>query len=189
MWHNTYPTQPYGARGLYIDEPLATTAPADARPHCCYISTVIFYDQTAWERGEVVELDRLEVAWNLLGQRWTDQDIGWAALAPFVLCDGVLYELASAQVLRQDDRWIERWLAWRVPSDDRRLAVMAAEAGTVFAVGARVVTPQGAGKVVRVSAKLKASHLVRLDAGGGEWSYRPEELTAEQKRTTMGALP
>lgn len=60
---------------------------------------------------------------------------------------------------------------------------------TPYPPGTRVITPHGAGKVVRVSAKLKASHLVKLDAGGGEWSYRVEELAPAQKQTTMGPLP
>lgn len=58
-----------------------------------------------------------------------------------------------------------------------------------YALGARVVTPHGAGKVIRVSPKLRACYLVQLDAGGGAWSYRAEELRREEKRTALGPLP
>jgi len=62
---------------------------------------------------------------------------------------------------------------------------------TAYPLGARVVTPHGAGKVIRVASgqKLKkAIYLVQLDAGGGAWSYRAEELQPSQKQGPLGAL-
>jgi hypothetical protein len=41
-------------------------------------------------------------------------------------------------------------------------------------VSARVRTPQGAGKVIRISERLKSSVLVRLDTGN-EIAFRPSE--------------
>lgn len=123
MWHNTFKAEPYSARSLYFWEPLNVDAPPDARPHCCYIRTVIFYASHDWQRGVVTKLAECESAWDLLGQRWTEEHIGWAALAPFVEHEGSVYELASAQVVYKDGRWWKRWLAWRVPADDARLTL------------------------------------------------------------------
>jgi hypothetical protein len=63
----------------------------------------------------------------LLGQRWTDEDIGFSALAPFVEHENQVYELGSGQVIWRNGRWQKRWFARRVPEDDRRLVVMRAE--------------------------------------------------------------
>ena len=43
-----------------------------------------------------------------------------------------------------------------------------------IAVSCRVRTPQGAGKVIRISERLKSSVLVRLDTGN-EIAFRPDE--------------
>lgn len=104
-----------GNRSAYFWEPLPTSAPPDAKPYCCYISTVIFY-------GEYYapEIDRVETQWNLLGERWTTRDLGWASLAPFVWHDSALYELAPGRVVYQDGQWWMRHGAWRVDNDDRR---------------------------------------------------------------------
>jgi hypothetical protein len=122
MYLNTHPTEPYGERGLYLYEPLPTTAPADASPYCYHFNRIVFR-KTPLRIGTdstYEKWDEVSSAWDLLGQRWTDADIGWAALAPFVNVGGTIYELASAQVLWHDG-WVLRWLAWRVREDDQRL--------------------------------------------------------------------
>lgn len=127
MWRNPdYPTEPYGERGLYIFEPIPTDAPATAKPHCYLFDRVAFYEQPyrVDASGGYAKHDDTQHEWNLLGQRWTDADIGWSALAPFVTHDSTIYELASATVVRSAGRWWLRWLAWRVPDDDRRLVEM-----------------------------------------------------------------
>lgn len=100
----------------YFWEPLPTTAPPDAKPYCCYISTVIFYQEYY-----APEIDRVETQWNLLGERWTNLDLGWSSLAPFVWNDGTLYELTPGKVVYQNGQWWMRHGAYKVPRDDRRL--------------------------------------------------------------------
>jgi hypothetical protein len=89
----------------------------------------VFYRRpyTVDEQGNYVEYGRIETAWDLLGQRWTDADIGWSALAPFVEHEGQGYELGGGEVLWRDGRWVNRWLGWRVDEDDPRLVQMREE--------------------------------------------------------------
>lgn len=102
-------------RSGYFWEPLPTTAPPEARPYCCLISTVIFYRDRY--HGEI---DRVETQWNLLGERWTTRDLGWSSLAPFVWHAGALYELSPGRVIYQDGQWWMRHGAWMIEYDDRR---------------------------------------------------------------------
>lgn len=129
MWTNSFESEPYGERGMAFYEPLAVAAPPSARPHGCYLNTVIFYDRAAWERGVIVKLAECETQWHLLGQRWTDAEgLGWYGVAPFVRHAGTLFELASGEVVYRAGRWQMRWLAWRVRADDRRLLLGIARA-------------------------------------------------------------
>lgn len=128
MWHNTFETEPYGVRGRYFYEPIATTAPKDAQPYCCYIRTVMFYEQPyRVVDGMYAKHDQVETQWDTLGSRWTEQDLGWASLAPFVEHDGQIYELGGGQVVWRNGAWCCRWLGWRLPEDDRRLVIMRKE--------------------------------------------------------------
>ena len=116
MWINDFPTEPDGKNSLKFIEPLDANAPPDARPHCCYIDHVVFYKQPyeANERGNYAEWDRVQTRWNLLGQRWTDEDLGWRSLAPFVKHDGEVYELATGRVVWRDGLWFVEWIGRRV---------------------------------------------------------------------------
>ena len=121
--NRTFEFEPTGRRSGYFWEPLTTIAPSEARPYCCYIATVIFHKlpyEVTPDRG-YAEYDRVETQWDLLGERWTSRDLGWASLAPFVWHDGVLYELAPGRVVYRDGRWWMRHGAYRVPRDDHRL--------------------------------------------------------------------
>lgn len=123
MWINTFRAESYGNRGMYFWEPIPISGiPADAKPYCCYLSMVIFYDRADWNRGVITELIRHQSMWNLLGQRWTDEDIGWAALAPWVSHEGAIFELGGGEVVYQDGQWWHKWLGWRLSGDDRRFA-------------------------------------------------------------------
>lgn len=100
----------------YFWEPLNTSAPQEAHPYCCYLSTVIFYRKPYQD-----EIDRVETQWDLLGERWTNLDLGWSSLAPFVWHAGKLYELCPGRVIYQDGQWWMRHGAREVARDDRRL--------------------------------------------------------------------
>jgi hypothetical protein len=117
MWINAFETEAAGARGRTFWEPIRTTAPQTARPYCCYLSTVIFYKvprALTPDGREFERWDTVESAWNLLGERYTDEDLGWSSLAPFVLHNGVVYELGGGSVVWRNGRWFHEWLAWRL---------------------------------------------------------------------------
>ncbi len=119
MWHNlTFETDPTNPHSLYLFEPLATAAPEDSQPYCCYIGTVIFYRKPF--PGNLEEIDRVQSQWDLLGQRFSDEIEGWAGVAPFVWNQGQLYELGGGTVLWYKGRWVKRWEAGQVTEDDGR---------------------------------------------------------------------
>lgn len=126
MWVNAFRAERCGRTGLYFWEPIQTVAPGRdlARPYCCYLRTVVFYKEP-WpvilENGFLAEWDRVETQWDLLGQRWTEEDLGWASLAALVLHGGVVFELVSGGVVWEDGQWFMRWRArWVDPEWDRR---------------------------------------------------------------------
>lgn len=128
MWTNAFETQPYGVRGLYFYEPLRTLAPREAKPHCCYVGTIIFYEQPYRlmpDGHSLAEFDRIETCWNMLGERWTEQDLGFASLAPLILHAGQIDELGGGQVVWRDTGWVMEWLGWRVDEFDRRWSEIA----------------------------------------------------------------
>lgn len=114
--------------------------------------------------------------------------IGWAALAPFVDVDGVLYELGYGEVIWQDG-WVKRWLAWRVPGDDRRLVVMAAETAaaevTDIPLHTRVATPHGIGVVVAYSRLRHSKYVVEYPSKDRKL-YRADELAKIEPRQVVG---
>lgn len=126
MWVNAFETERITGSLLAFFEPLLTGAPPDAIPYCCYLSTVVFYQRPLeiGSDGRYIQHDEAEAQWNLLGQRWTDDHVGFAALAPFVQHDGHVYELVGGQVIWRNGRWTMRWTARLVKEDDRRLVHM-----------------------------------------------------------------
>lgn len=124
MWVNEFEVERDGRWIMYFYEPLDTDAPANAHPYCCHLNTVVFYKHPLHVRanGMFEEYDRTKTKWNLLGQRWTEADIGFAALAPWVQHDGEVYELAGGRVVRRHGRWFMQWRGRKLPQDDRRLA-------------------------------------------------------------------
>lgn len=124
MWRNTFEAEPYGVRGLYFYEPIQTAAPPEAKPYCCYLRRIIFYKQPREVMPDhtYAKWDEVDSQWDLLGQRWTDEDLGWASLAPFVqLDDGRIYELGGGDVIWRNGQWFVRWLGWRKDDDDPRI--------------------------------------------------------------------
>lgn len=124
MWRNTFPSEPNGPRGMYFFEELRTAnpVPEHARPYCCLVNTVIFHKlPLEIQHGRYIEFDRTETEWDLLGWKWTNQDIGWASLAPLVKHEGKFYELAGGHVVHKNGAWHMQWMAWRLPEDDYRL--------------------------------------------------------------------
>jgi len=122
MWHNAFPAEQTGANRVIFYEDLHTDAPEMCRPYCCYIRTVIFHElPLRVVDGQYAQHDSVETAWDLLGQRWTDQDLGWGALAPLVEHQGQIYELIGGSVTWLNGRWVQRWIARRVPDDDIKI--------------------------------------------------------------------
>lgn len=128
MWLNQFETEADGKNRIMIWEPLDTTAPREAQPYCCDLSTIIFYHKpyTLDEQGTgYKEYARVESAWNMLGQRWTDADLGWSALAPFLWHEGHVYELGCGHVVwretQEGGQWYLRHPARRITSLDHRL--------------------------------------------------------------------
>jgi hypothetical protein len=124
MWHNTFETEPYNTRALYFYEPINTTAPHDesCHPYCCLINTIVFYKYpyTPNDRGGYQEWDHVETQFDNYGQRFTDEDWDFQSVAPFVVHDGKIYEIATGQVIWRNDSWYMRWLGWLVDESDRR---------------------------------------------------------------------
>jgi hypothetical protein len=110
-------------------EPLDTDAPREAEPYCCLLDQVVFYKYPyeSDDSGGFAAWNQVASRWNLLGTRWTDEDIGWSALAPFVLHKGEVWELTTSKVVWRGGRWFKRWTARRVADDDVRLANIAPE--------------------------------------------------------------
>ncbi len=123
MWTNEFEAESDGSHGAKFFEPLAVDAPPSARPHCCYLDTVIFYKQPyeSNEKGGYADFGQVETQWNLLGQRWTDADLGWRALAPLVQHEGHVFELTGGRVIRRNEKWWMEWSARRLLLDDFRL--------------------------------------------------------------------
>jgi len=120
MWINTFESETTTGFPHLITfyEPLPTSAPWEAYPYCCYIRTVIFYKPPF--PGNLEIIDQIETQWDLLGERYTDQIEGWAALAPFVYHEGQVYELCSGQVIWRNGQWVMKRGSRRVREDDRR---------------------------------------------------------------------
>lgn len=97
-------------------EPIETAAPPTARPYCCYLSTVIFYEGDSFR-----VLEEKQSAWNLLGTRWTAENLGWSSLAPFVRHEGQVYELVSGYVEWREGGWCHVWRGRLVDDGDPRL--------------------------------------------------------------------
>ncbi|MCL5997077.1 MAG: hypothetical protein M1546_13620 [Chloroflexi bacterium] len=123
MWRNSFETEAHGLRGMYFYEPITTAAPPSAKPYCCYMNHVIFYKQPyqVLPDHSFEKWDEVETQWDLLGQRWTDEDLGWASLAPFVEHKGQIYELGGGSVIWRDGKWFLQWLGWRRDDDDPRI--------------------------------------------------------------------
>ncbi len=125
MWLNTFQAERRSKRGrrIYFYEPLQTNAPIEnCQPYCCYLRTIVFYKQPyiADASGNYERWDEIETKWDLLGQRWTEEDWGWASLAPLVLFEEKIYELGGGEVILIEGRWYMRWLGWRVTPHDHR---------------------------------------------------------------------
>jgi hypothetical protein len=114
---------------IYFWEPLDTDAPEEAKPHCCLIDWVVFYKHSpeVSDGGGLAAWDQVTTCWNLLGTRWTDANVGWSALAPFVLHDGEVWELVTGKVVWRAGCWFMRWCARRIAADDIRLMNIAPE--------------------------------------------------------------
>jgi len=78
----------------------------------------IIWGPTEADNLEII--DQIETQWDLLGERYTDQIEGWAALAPFVYHEGQVYELCSGQVIWRNGQWVMKRGSRRVREDDRR---------------------------------------------------------------------
>lgn len=82
----------------YIYEPLETHAPEDAEPFCCYLNTVIFYENrhTGSATKEITRCEHYDLA---------------AAPSPHLLwVDGVWHEVMGGGVIWRDDRWYYRYM-------------------------------------------------------------------------------
>lgn len=66
------------------------------------------------------KVDEVVSQWNLLGQRFTDEWEGWAAVAPLVQHEGEIYELCSGEVIWREGQWFKKWTGRRLAEDDRR---------------------------------------------------------------------
>ncbi|MBP6473374.1 MAG: hypothetical protein KA773_23230 [Chloroflexi bacterium] len=96
MWLNQFDTERLANLLLSFFEPL----PVDDMPYCCYRSTEVLYQRPSvvGDSGSYVPHDQVQSRWNLMGERWTDESIEFAALASFVQHDGRVYELVSGRV-------------------------------------------------------------------------------------------
>lgn len=122
MWLNTsFEAQITKHMAVFI-EPLQTTAPPEARPYCYGVGHIAFYyyPYEVDGNGGFKKHDDIRSTWNLLGRRWTNEDIGWSALDPFVMHEGQIYELLSGAVKFMNG-WVVSWTARRIQPDDHRL--------------------------------------------------------------------
>lgn len=121
MWYNEFETEQDDRLRIFW-EPIETTAPKEAHPYTCYVDCIIFYKHPQHSRTtDFSEFDRVTIKWTLLGTRWTNKDIGLAALAPFVDHEGVIYELTTGNVKWCKDGWYMRWIGREVYGGDKRL--------------------------------------------------------------------
>ena len=62
--HAQFIVEQTGPKNITILEPLTWKAPSIARPHCCYINTVIFYvcPYVVTRSGSLMEWDRVDTA-------------------------------------------------------------------------------------------------------------------------------
>ncbi len=106
---------------------LPTNAPSNAQPYCCYLNTIIFYEQPfrvieeGPGKGGYAEWDCIETPWNLLGYRIFEKEPGWFQLAPLVRCEGEWWELLPGQVCWRNERWE---MQWRATSNTRNVEWM-----------------------------------------------------------------
>lgn len=126
LWRNTFEAEVCSPNLVLFYESLPVKAPTmKVQPYCCYDRRIIFYELPyRIERGVYARYDETETQWSLLGQRWTDEDIGFAAAAPFVEHEGVVYELTSGQVRLRCGQWVMQWRARRVRDSDVRLVTL-----------------------------------------------------------------
>lgn len=85
----------------WIIEPLQVTAPRAARPLCCYLNTVLFYEhphRVDPETGEFAQWDRTKT-------RLEQEDV--------IRADGECFRLYHGSVHYELGRWIMRWSARR----------------------------------------------------------------------------
>lgn len=120
---------------LVLWEPLPTEAAASARPHCCYINTVIFYAADtdgrhllAADRRSFQDHGQVEMALQ------HEDLVAFGRTAP-ALHVGERFIVTSARVVRAGDRWWARYRARRIHADDQRDRTLAERAETIAAVG------------------------------------------------------
>lgn len=118
MWKNTFETEQVSDNFIRIYEPIKTIATQDCEPYCCFIRTVIFYKKPLCD---LVEVDRTQTHFDLLGKRFSDELDGWTGVAPFVEHDGKIYELISGTVIWRNGAWYMQRMARRICKDDPRL--------------------------------------------------------------------
>lgn len=102
-----HPTMPWN---LVIWERLSVKAPPSARPHCCYVRTVIFYRRpfsVSWVRNEYRKWDEVET------HHASDDEVEF---------DGALYDCGSGYVKWIDGAWwMERHARYRRPRNEPHL--------------------------------------------------------------------
>lgn len=85
-----------GKNGIKIIEPLhVSNVPQSARPYCCYLSTVIFYDD---HRNELARIDTHDLC---------------SVVDQLILVDGVWYEMTSSKVEWYQGRWVKLWYGYK----------------------------------------------------------------------------
>lgn len=123
MWHNTFPAERDPALPWLVTfyEPLATKAPKEAKPYCCYLRRVVFY--TPDYPNSLQILDEVEGQWDLAGTRWTsDPQLVFGALEPFVAHEGEYFDLMGGRVIWwQDKGWHVEWRARRIYPEHNQL--------------------------------------------------------------------
>jgi len=83
---------------LKLWEPVSFTAPSIARPHCCYVATVIFYHHPHLLTRDGKNFQRWEERKTLL--KWDAE----------ILFDGSIYRVGGGRVRRRRGGWwMERW--------------------------------------------------------------------------------
>ncbi len=124
MWHNKFYSDKSG-KWRYFYEPLNVSIPPDeCRPYCYGIDRIAFYKepQETREEGYAKWVD-IQTEYNLLGHKWTDEDLGWSSLVPIVEHDGAFWLLVSGEVIYSDG-WFMRWRSGPIEKTDHRLIGM-----------------------------------------------------------------